>query len=100
MSISTDCTGSYKSNYHTITTEKTPTNITTLRIDTTNTNTRRDHRGLDRMVVKSPKQSLGDLLFLLRFFLLLFSFFSFFSFLSLAHELVHGRSQELLDRIS
>ena len=28
--------------------------------------------------------------------LLLFSF----SFLSLAHELVHGRSQELLDRIS
>ena len=54
---------------------------------------------------------MGDLLFLLRFlvllllllllllFLFLFSFFSF-SFLSLAHELVHGRSQELLDRIS
>jgi hypothetical protein len=31
--------------------------------------------------------------------LFLFSFFSF-SFLSLAHELVHGRSQELIDRIS
>ena len=29
------------------------------------------HRGHDRMVVKSPKQSLGDLLFLLRFLLLL-----------------------------
>ena len=42
------------------------------------------------------KQRLGDLLFLLRFVLLLF----FFSFLSLAHELVHGRSQELLDIIS
>ena len=48
---------------------------------------------------KSPKQRLGDLMFLLRFLLLLlllllflFSFFSF-SFLSLAHELVHGRSQ-------
>ena len=52
--------------------------------------------GHDRMVVKSPKQSLGDLLFLLRFLLL----FSLFSFLSLAHELVHGRSQELQDRIS
>ena len=60
------------------------------------------------MLVKSPKQSLGDLLFLLRFFLLLlslllFSFsFSFpsFSFLSEDHELVHGRSQEILDRIS
>jgi hypothetical protein len=50
------------------------------------TNTRRDHRGLDRMVVKSPKQSLEDLLFLLRFLLL----FSLFSFLSLAHELVHA----------
>ena len=59
--------------------------------------------------IKSPKQSsLGDLLFLIRFllllllflFLLLLFFFSFFSFLSLAHELVHGRSQELLDRIS
>ena len=46
---------------------------------------------------------LGDLLFLLRFLLLLLlfsSFFSLFPFLSLAHELVHGRSQELLDRIS
>jgi hypothetical protein len=47
-------------------------------------------------IIKSPKQSLGDLLFLLRFLLL----FSFFSFLSLAHELVHGRSKELPDRIS
>ena len=47
-------------------------------------------------IIKSHKQSLGDLLFLLRFLLL----FSFFSFLSLTHELVHGRSQELLDRIS
>ena len=47
--------------------------------------------------IKSPKQSLGDLLFLLRFLLLLFLFFSF---LSADHELVHGRSQELLDRIS
>ena len=48
------------------------------------------------IIIKSPKQqSLGDLLFLLRF-LLLFSF----SFLSADHELVHGRSQELLDRIS
>jgi hypothetical protein len=44
---------------------------------------------------------LGDLLFLLRFLLLLLLLFSFFSFsfLSLAHELVHGRSRELLDRI-
>ena len=33
-------------------------------------------------IIKSHKQSLGDLLFLLRFLLL----FSFFSFLSLAHE--------------
>ena len=60
-------------------------------------------RGSDCMVVKSPKQSLGDLLFLLHILLLLlllsFSFFSF-SFLSADHELVHGRSEELLDRIS
>jgi hypothetical protein len=35
------------------------------------------HLGHDRMVVKSPKQSLGDLLFLLRFLLLLFFSFSF-----------------------
>jgi hypothetical protein len=44
-----------------------------------------------------------DLLLLLRFLLFLFLlllFFSFFSFLSADHELVHGRSQELLDRIS
>ena len=45
-----------------------------------------------------------DLLFLLRFLLLflllLLFFFSFFSFLSTDHELVHCRSQELLDRIS
>ena len=52
------------------------------------------------LFIKSPKQSLGDLLFLLRFFLLLFSFSFSFSFLSVNHELVHGRSQELLDRIS
>jgi hypothetical protein len=32
--------------------------------------------------------------------LLLLFFFFFFSFLSADHELVHGRSQELLDRIS
>ena len=53
-------------------------------------------------IIKSPKQSLGDLLFLLRFLLLLFLFlFLFsFSFLSTDHELVHGRSRELLDRIS
>ena len=56
------------------------------------------------ILIKSPKQSL-DLLFLLRFLLLLLLlllllFFSLFSFLSFAHELVHGRSQELLDRIS
>ena len=52
------------------------------------------------LVIKSPKQwCLGDLLFLLRFLLLLFSFSSF-SFLSADHELVHGRSQELQDRIS
>ena len=44
----------------------------------------------------------GDLLFLLRFFLLLLLLFLFllFSFLSVHHELVHGRSQELQDRIS
>ena len=46
--------------------------------------------------IKSPKQTLGDLLFLLRFLLLLF----LFSFLSVHHELFHGRSQELQDRIS
>jgi hypothetical protein len=51
------------------------------------------------IIIKSPKQSLGDLLFLLRFFLLLLLLFSF-SFLSADHELVHGRSQELLNRIS
>ena len=42
---------------------------------------------------------LGDLLFLLCFLLLLLLLFSFF-FLSADHELVHGRSQEILDRIS
>ena len=47
-------------------------------------------------LIKSPKQSLGDLLFLLRFLLLLLFLF----FLSAKHELVHGRSQELQDRIS
>ena len=57
-------------------------------------------------VIRSPKQSLGDLLFLLRFLLLLlllfllFLFFFFFFFLSVHRELVHGRSQELQDRIS
>ena len=50
------------------------------------------------IIIKSPKQqSLGDLLFLLRFLLLLLLLFSF---LSVHHELVHGRSQELQDRIS
>jgi hypothetical protein len=59
-------------------------------------------RLLSYLVIKSPKQSLGDLLFLLRFLLLflLLLLFLFFSFLSADHELVHGRSQELLDRIS
>ena len=55
------------------------------------------------MLIKSPKQSLGDLLLLLRFlllFLFLLLLFLFFSFLSVKHELVHGRSQELQDRIS
>ena len=52
-------------------------------------------------IIKSPKQSLGDLLFLLRFLLLfLFLLLLFFFFLSAKHELVHGRSQELQDRIS
>ena len=55
-------------------------------------------------IFKSPKQSLGDLLFLLRF-LLLFLFLLlllllFLFFLSAKHELVHGRSQEQQDRIS
>ena len=50
--------------------------------------------------MKSPKQSLGDLLFLLRFLLLFLLLLLLFSFLSADHELVHGRSQELLDRIS
>ena len=43
-------------------------------------------------LIKSPKQS-----FLLLFLLLLFLFFFF---LSVHHELVHGRSQELQDKIS
>ena len=55
---------------------------------------------LGNQIIKSPKQSLGDLLFLLRFLLLLFLFLFLFSFLSVHHELVHGRSQELQDRIS
>ena len=50
------------------------------------------------MFIKSPKQSLGDLLFLLRFLLLLLLLLLFF--LSVHQELVHGRSQELQDRIS
>ena len=59
------------------------------------------HYAVNDVLIKSPKQSLGDLLFLLRFLLLLLLLlFSLFSFLSLAHELVHGRSQELQDRIS
>ena len=53
------------------------------------------------IIIKSPKQSLGDLLFLLRFLLLLlFLLFLFLFFLSAKHELVHSRSQELQDRIS
>ena len=51
-----------------------------------------------QLFIKSPKQSLGDLLFLLRF-LLLFLLLLFF-FLSAKHALVHGRSQELQDKIS
>ena len=55
----------------------------------------------DDTVIKSPKQSLGDLLFLLRFLLLfLFLLLLFLFFLSAKHELVYGRSQELQDRIS
>ena len=51
-------------------------------------------------VIKS-QTTFGDLLFLLRFFLLLFFFFFLlFSFLFVHHELVHGRSRELQDRIS
>ena len=53
------------------------------------------------VLIKSPKQSLGDLLFLLRFLLLLlFLLLLFLFFLSAKHELVHGISQELQDRIS
>ena len=52
-----------------------------------------------KKIIKSPKQSLGDLLFLLRF-LLLFLLLLFLFFLSAKHKLVHGRSQELQDRIS
>ena len=53
------------------------------------------------IIIKSPKQSLGELLFLLRFLLLfLLLLFLFLFFLSAKHELVHGRSQELQDRIS
>jgi hypothetical protein len=51
------------------------------------------------IIIKSPKQSLRDLLFLLRF-LLLFLLLLFLFFLSAKHELVHGRSQEIQDRIS
>jgi hypothetical protein len=51
------------------------------------------------LLFKSPKKSLGDLLFLLRF-LLLFLLLLFLFFLSGKHELIHGRSQELQDRIS
>ena len=54
------------------------------------------------IIIKSPKQSLGDLLFLLRFlllFLFLLLLLLFFFFLSVHHELVHGRSRELQDRI-
>ena len=42
------------------------------------------------------KKSLGDLLFLLHFLLFLLLLLFSFSFLSADHELVHGRSQELL----
>jgi hypothetical protein len=46
---------------------------------------------------KSPKLCLGDLK---RVIFGLFLFLFLFSFLSGHHELVHGRSQELQDRIS
>ena len=55
------------------------------------------------IIIKSPKQSLGDLLFLLRFlllFLFLFLLLLFLFFLSAKHEFVHGWSQERQDRIS
>jgi hypothetical protein len=48
------------------------------------------------IIIKSHKQSLGDLLFLLRFLLLfLFLLLLFLFFLSAKNELVHGRSQFL-----
>ena len=51
---------------------------------------------------KVSQTTFGDLLFLLHFLLslLLLLLLLLFSFLSLAHERVHGRSRELLDRIS
>jgi hypothetical protein len=49
-----------------------------------------------REIVPEEKLCAGD--FCRRFFFLLLLLL--FSFLSLAHERVHGRSQELLDRIS
>jgi hypothetical protein len=50
-------------------------------------------KSVDGKATKNSQTLFGDLLFLLRFLLLLF-----FSFLSLRHERVDGRSQELLGR--
>ena len=56
------------------------------------------------LVIKSPKQRLETYCFCsvsyYYYLLLLFFLFLLFSFLSVHHELVHGRSQELQDRIS
>jgi hypothetical protein len=49
------------------------------------------------LVIKSPKQRLETYCFCSVSYY--YHYYSSF-FLSLAHELVHGRSQELLDRIS
>jgi hypothetical protein len=50
------------------------------------------------VLIKSPKQSLGDLLFLLRFLLFLLLLFLFsFSFLSADHELIKSPKQSLGD---
>jgi hypothetical protein len=50
-----------------------------------------------REIVREEKLCAGD--FCRRFFFF-FLLLLLFSFLSLSHERVHGRSQELLDRIS
>jgi hypothetical protein len=51
-------------------------------------------------VYQVSQTTFGDLLFLLRFLLLFLLLLLILFFLSAKHKLVHGRSQELLDRIS